>query len=196
MGADVSDEAGDPTSPDGEVGVDPTASRGPVTFTFSESSDGEQETTDEDDSALSRVLGPLGELAASDPDRLNQIFTDRLAKSIIILVPVFALLLRLLYWKIPYIKQLVFSLHLHSFAFIAILLGIGVDTATGGDVGQGWGNLGATLALLAYTFIALRRVYGQGRMLTGLKLVLLLVGYLISLVLTMMLTLILTAFTI
>ena len=49
--------------------------------------------TSGESSFLARVLGPVAELAQNDPDRLNRIFTDRLAKSIILLVPVFALLL-------------------------------------------------------------------------------------------------------
>jgi hypothetical protein len=167
-----------------------------VTFTVTEPGDLDLESSEDDDSILPRIFGPLGELLENDPDRLNQLFTDRLAKSIIILVPVFALLLRLLYWKIPYIKQLVFSLHLHSFAFLVILLGIGIDTAMGGDVGQGWGNLGATLAIIAYSFLALRRAYGQGRFLTGVKMVAVMIGYLLSLISTMILTLVVTALTI
>ena len=56
----------------------------------------EEESPDEgpaepaEPSFLARVLGPLAELAENDPGRLNRIFTDRLAKSIILLVPVFA----------------------------------------------------------------------------------------------------------
>ena len=80
-------------------------------------------------SFLARVLTPIGDLAENDPDRLNRIFTDRLAKSIILLVPVFALLLLALYRGRRYVAHLVFSLHLHSFAFLALVVGLVIDLA-------------------------------------------------------------------
>ena len=47
-----------------------------------------------------------------------------------------------------------------------------------------------------YSFLALRRVYGQGRFLTVVKMQLLLLGYLVALIVTMVLTLAAMAVTI
>lgn len=149
---------------------------------------------DGEESTIGRLLSSLGKLAVSDPKRLNRIFTDRLAKSIIILVPVFALLLRALYWRRNYISQLVFSLHLHSFAFLALFLGLVLDLALGSA--EGPGNAIAVLAIAVYTFIGLRRVQRQGRLATAGKMLLLLVGYIVALMVTMMITLALTALSI
>lgn len=149
-----------------------------------------------DPAGIERFLAPLFELMENDPDRLNRIFTDRLAKSVVVLVPVFALLLRLLYRRRPYIAQLIFSLHLHSFAFLVLLLGLGLDAAIGAAEDRRPGNGLAVLAIMVYTFLALRRVSGQGRLATVAKMAALGLGYLAALVATMMVTLAVTAFTV
>lgn len=144
-------------------------------------------------SSLETVLSPLIELMEEDPERLNQIFIDRLAKSIIVLVPVFALLLRMLYRKRPYVLQLVFSLYLHSFSFLAVLAGMALNVAFGTTDGSGPGNFVVVFAITVHTFLALRRVQGQGRVLTAAKMMVLTLGYLVALIFTMILTLALTA---
>jgi hypothetical protein len=142
------------------------------------------------------LLSPLIELMQEDPQRLNQIFIDRLAKCIIVLVPVFALLLRALYWKRSYVAQLVFSLYLHSFAFLVIIAGMALNITSGTTDGSGPGDALTVVVLTVYTFLALRRVQGQGRLLTAAKMVVLLLGYLAAVIFTMILTLALTAITV
>jgi hypothetical protein len=164
-------------------------------------SDGEETADDNDDASeepsfLSTVFAPVGELAANDPDRLNRIFTDRLAKSIILLVPVFAVLLWVLYRRCRYVAHLVFSLHLHSFAFLALVVGLAIDLPLRAAEGKGPGNALAVLVIAVYSFLALRRVYGQGRFFTVVKMAGLLIGYLVALIATMILTLALTVVTV
>lgn len=175
-GEDVSDAIGE---------AEDSASVASSSLTLAESED--------DDSLLSRMFEPLLDVAANDPDRLNRMFSDRLAKSVIILVPVFALLLRFLFWHRSYIAEVIFSLHLHSFAFLALLAGILFDLAIGASQENGPGGAVAVVAIAVYTFLALRRVQGQGRLLTMAKMVLLLAGYIIALIVTMVLTLAATA---
>jgi hypothetical protein len=151
--------------------------------------DGTSATAPGDPGFVGRMLEPVIKLAEEDPDRLNRVFTDRLAKSIILLVPVFAVLLRLLYRKSRYIAHLVFSLHLHSFAFFALLIGAGGDLAIGSTDGNGPGNNLATIVTAVYSFLALRRVYGRGRIATVVTMIGLLIGYLVALLVTMILTL-------
>ena len=163
-----------------------------------EEENGDDSAADEskEPSLLERVFGPVAELAESDPDRLNQIFTDRLAKSIILLVPVFAALLRVLYRRRSYVAHLVFSLHLHSFAFLALLVGLVIDLALRALGGEGPGNGVSVLVIAVYSFLGLRRVYSEGRLLTLAKMAALLIGYLVALIATMILTLALTAVTV
>jgi len=147
-------------------------------------------------SFLERVLGPVAEMAENDPARLNRIFTDRLAKSIVLLVPIFAALLTVLYRRRRYVANLVFSLHLHSFAFLALIFGLVIDLVAGAPAQSRPGNGLAVLVIAVYSFLALRRVYGQGRFLTAIKMQLLLLGYLVALIVTMILTLALTVVTV
>jgi hypothetical protein len=147
-------------------------------------------------SLAERIFKPLGEQLHRDPDRLGRMFADRLAKTIILVVPVFAVILKLLYWRRRYIAHLVFSLHLHSFAFLAILAGFVVDLALHAPREGGPGSGLAGLVIVAYTFFALRRFSGQGRLLTIVKMMAVFVTYLTALLVTMFSTLVLTAFTI
>jgi len=160
--------------------------------------DGQVEAAEagEEQSFLARALGPVADLAENDPERLNRIFTDRLAQSIILLVPVFAALLLLLYRRRRYIAHLVFSLHLHSFAFMALVVGLGIDLAVGASEESRPGNGLAVLVIATYSFLALRRVYGQGRLVTVMKMFVLLIGYIVALIVTMILTLALTVVTV
>jgi hypothetical protein len=169
-----------------------------VQIDVSDGDDAGGEDTDESEgpSFLSTVFGPIGELAENDPARLNRIFTDRLAKSIILLVPVFAALLWVLYRKRRYVAHLVFSLHLHSFAFMAIVVGMVIDLASWASEDTRPGNGLAVVIIVVYSFLALRRVYGQGRFLTVLKMVVLFFGYLVAIIATMILTLALTVVTV
>jgi len=163
---------------------------------------GEEEEADEasqgpeEPSFLGQILGPVAELAENDPDRLNRIFTDRLAKSVILLVPVFALLLLILYHRRRYVTHLVFSLHLHSFAFLALVAGLVIDLVARVSEESRPGNGLAVIVIAIYSYLALRRVYGQGRFLTLIKMVALLIGYILALIATMILTLALTVVTV
>lgn len=120
---------------------------------------------------------------------------DRLSKSLIVLVPIVAFLLQLLYWKPRYVAHLVFSLHIHCFSFMALVAGALADGTAGmvGATETTIGNSVATVAILIYGFLAMRRVYGQGRLLTLAKLVALMIGYAVALAMTMLGTLIVTA---
>jgi hypothetical protein len=112
------------------------------------------------------------------------------------MVPVFAVLLWPLYRRRRYVAHVVFSLHLHSFAFLVIALGMAVDFALAMVKGSGLGNGISVLAVLVYSFIALRTVYGQGRILTFFKMVILILCYLVALIVTMIFTLAVTAVTV
>jgi hypothetical protein len=149
---------------------------------------------DESSSWLDEFFAPLDDLAATDPKRFDRLFLDRLSTSLIVLVPIVAVLLQLLYRNPRFVAHLVFSLHLHSFSFLALVVGAMIDRvlgALGSDLG-GAGNSAATLSIAVYLFLALRRVYRNGRLLTAVKFVGLVVGYILSLLTTMLATLIAT----
>ena len=82
-------------------------------------------------------------------------------------IPFFALVLKLLYIRrrIFYIDHLVYALHIHSFAYVALML-IGLITMLASRYMPGW-LAGLTIALLwtmfaVQIFLSIRRVYRQG----------------------------------
>lgn len=109
---------------------------------------------------------------ATANERMARKFGDLLPRTMFLLVPVFALLLAGLY-RGPgrfYAEHFVLALHLHAFAFLALGLERLVPLAPLKLALLGW--------MGAYAFLALRRVYGEGRLRTGLKLALLGLAYL------------------
>lgn len=101
-------------------------------------------------------------------------------------MPVFALILKILHWRSRryYIEHLIFSIHLHTWAFLAFMVGNGYFKLAA--LGAGWlTTLFAWLLagwMIWYVFRAFRVVYEQRRLKTLLKLALAGGSYLIALV--------------
>jgi len=106
---------------------------------------------------------------------IGDIMQHNASRIVFLLIPVFALLLKLIYIrrKRLYFEHLIFSLHFHSFLFLLMTLAMVVNLF----------YEETTLAVLLlggiYLFLAMRRVYRQSRRKTMGKLVLLGLGYLI-----------------
>ncbi len=139
-------------------------------------------------SRLNRLANIVTQAMARDPRAMNRLLTDRLATSIIVLVPVFAALLRLLFWRRRYVAHLIFSFHLHSFAFFLLLVGIAIDALIGTASDGGIGSILANIMIAVYLFLALRQLHRQGRVVTAAKMVALFFGYLFALLITMLCT--------
>ncbi len=106
---------------------------------------------------------------------------DRGPYVMFLMLPVFAFLLKLLYIRRGrlYVEHLIFSLHLHAFAFFAFTAGILL-----GEVEAPWVQTAATwvdLAPLLYLVVAMGHVYEQGLIKSTIKAFLLLVVYSIML---------------
>jgi len=113
--------------------------------------------------------------------RVFQTISSTLPKAMFVLVPVFALLLRLLYRKSGrfYAEHFLFALHFHAFAFLALALGLALKKLLGVErmpVMQ--------FLILGYLFLALRRVHGESRGRTAFKTAVLYGGYGFLLLLT------------
>lgn len=106
-----------------------------------------------------------------DPDAFFERIIGNLSIAMFFLLPVYALMLAVLYWrkKRYYIEHLVFGMHVHSFLFIIVTLMLIASITPIGATGQGWiqGILG--LVVVAYPIIALRRFYGNGWFVTLVK---------------------------
>lgn len=103
---------------------------------------------------------------------------EQLPRLMFAMLPVFALLLKLLYLRSGrfYVEHFVFALHFHAFAFLLLTLLIGVEQIPGAaseplipTVAIGW--------IYLYLFVAMKKVYGQGIVRTGVKYAALLSAY-------------------
>jgi hypothetical protein len=99
---------------------------------------------------------------ARDPERLNQFWLRIWAWTMFALLPVFALVLRLFFRRATpwYVRHLVFSLHLHAFAFLIFAVPILVANLLPDDRQRSAAVLSAFGVICLYGVLATRRVYG------------------------------------
>jgi hypothetical protein len=109
---------------------------------------------------LQRRLDVDPKAFAAQVAELPERFIERFGSAMFLMVPLFALGLKLLYLKrgLRYTEHLVFALHLHAFWFIALACTLVPFKPVSGL---------AVMAMPVYAFLAARRVYG-GRWWAGL----------------------------
>ena len=130
-----------------------------------------------------RVLRKQAAQAVRNPRQFLGSLIDRGPYLMFLMLPVFALLLKLLYVRHGrlYAEHVIFSLHVHAFAFFAFATGILLDQP---DVG--WLNTAGTwigASSFLYLVLAMHHVYEQGFLMTTLKASVLLVIYTVLLAL-------------
>jgi hypothetical protein len=112
-------------------------------------------------------------------------------------VPLFAFVLKILYLRrrIFYIDHLVYALHIHTFAYVGVMLigliTIGLNRAAPGPL-AGWIIGLLWLAFAAQIFLSIRRVYRQGWFFTLVKFCLGGVAYLVVLSIALFATFLVT----
>lgn len=119
-------------------------------------------------------------------------FKANTANLIILLLPLFALILKILYIRrsFYYVEHLIFSIHFHCFAFLILSIGnILFSCIAMPDEFEVYLLLGVFI----YFFIAMKKMYGQSWKLTFLKFNLWGVSYTVLLVLGLMLNLLVSA---
>jgi hypothetical protein len=113
-----------------------------------------------------------------DPDLLRNAFYSALPTALFVLVPVFALLLKVLYVykRRLYMEHLVAALHGHAFvcAMLLVLMAMtSVESLLGSPAWLaapvGWLEWLGMVWIPAYLWLQLKRVYGQGWILTSLN---------------------------
>lgn len=111
---------------------------------------------------------------------LRQGIVREAPKAMLLLIPLFAALLWLLYRGRYYGEHLLTALHFHSFAFVLLLPGLVPWPArVHGPI-----NDAINLLLAGYLFVMLRRVYGGGLLVTGLRLGIVIAVYVLSIAAT------------
>ncbi|MCA9727521.1 MAG: DUF3667 domain-containing protein [Candidatus Eisenbacteria bacterium] len=125
-------------------------------------------------------------LFETDPRVISSHFVKQIPRALFLLVPLFALLLKLVYWRRSraYIEHLVFALHSHAFLFLILIPAVLTRSRM-------VGNLGMVVASV-YFFIAMKRFYDQGWGKTTLKFLLAAGAYSTVLATALLITLVLT----
>ena len=130
-----------------------------------------------DSSIVKRIFGERLKRGVRKLKENPQLFFDSVLEHapqvVFVLLPIFALILKMLYVrsKTYYFKHLVFSFHFHAFVFLVLLCITVLDV-----IGNEFISANSDLLILAIPlnlFMGMRRVYGQGRAKTLLKLLML-----------------------
>jgi hypothetical protein len=118
---------------------------------------------------INRTIAVTINKLANDPAALNGALTAWIPRALFLLVPLFAFLVAIFYWRQRktqfFVDHLVFSLGIHSFAFALLLAAAGCAQILPGEPVL-WG---AVAVLGLYTLLAMRRFYAQNWLWTGAK---------------------------
>jgi hypothetical protein len=137
-----------------------------------------------------RAHAACRKVAADRGESLKRAFLDNLPNMMFLLLPILALIHKLLYLRSRryYVEHLLFFTHVHAFVFVvlcAIIVGNSLFALVPGGVHPpGIVSAAVWIAVLAYVYLAMRRVYGQRRFKTFIKFGLLLIAYAFSLCVT------------
>lgn len=116
--------------------------------------------------------------ANKNAGRLLAGFFSVLPQTLFVLMPLFAVLLKVCYLfrRRLYMEHLLVALHSHAFIFMSVLIILGLGLLGGLSAGQPW--LSASLNFLTalawiwlflYLFLMQKRIYGQGWIMTSIK---------------------------
>jgi len=129
-------------------------------------------------------------------ENLADALLDNIPVALIVLLPLMALVLKILYplSRRYFVEHLLFFVHYHAFFFLMLIVQI-LFARIAGLLGPEDGAVDsistlilviASLYIPVYLYKAMRRVYGQGPLVTILKYLMLAVAYLTGATLTMM----------
>lgn len=111
------------------------------------------------------------DLFYNNPKLFADYFTSKLPFIIFFYLPVFALFIWLLYIRRPfnYMEHLIFAFHVQTTLFVLYIIGFSIDYIIKSD----WGFTLANTIFVFYLYKAMRNFYGQGRVKTILKFIIL-----------------------
>jgi len=142
------------------------------------------------------------QIVADEGKSVMQKVINNVPAALIVLLPLMALVLKALYplSRRYYVEHLLFFVHLHAFLFLLLTLQILFSRLAAlvslPDPIVTLTVVAASLYAPVYLFIAMRRVYGQGRFVTFLKYIVLTIAYFAGFTTIMALTFALAAFSI
>lgn len=118
------------------------------------------EDTVEDASDFGARIEAGVERLLEDPDRFRDQFIGNMSRAMILLLPLFALLLKLAWWKRLYVHHFVFSMYFHAFSFLVIAVA-GLPNVFGLTTLGMWADL-LFLWIPVHLVFALKHFYGAG----------------------------------
>jgi hypothetical protein len=129
--------------------------------------------------AQSGVLLDPGQDPKFDAAVQAQFLSDDLPRLMFVLLPVFALLLKAMYFRRLYFDHLIFSIHLHTAGYVVLALMLPLEDFANESVGLMIAQFVLLAYFLAYFVIAVQRVYASSWLVAALKSGAVLFGYLI-----------------
>lgn len=120
---------------------------------------------------------------------IREAFIHNIPKGLFILLPALALVMKAMYWRPRrhYVEHLLFFVHNHAFAFLTFGLLTLITWLVPASLGT-WISSLVWIYIVYYIFVSMRRVYGQSRLRTFAKLVVLSFAYLIGFSITVAVT--------
>lgn len=106
--------------------------------------------------------------------------SDELPRLMFVLLPVFALLLKAMYFRRLYFDHLIFSIHLHTAGYMILALMLPLEEVANQNVGLMIAQFVLLVYFLVYFVNAVRRVYGPSWLVAALKSAAVLFGYMIA----------------
>ena len=129
--------------------------------------------------AQAGVLLDPGQDPVFDAAVQAQFLSDDLPRLMFVLLPAFALLMKVMYRRRLYFDHLIFSIHLHTAAYLVLALMLPLEDIASGNLGLTLVQFVLLMYFLTYFVIAAKRVYAAGWWVTALKSAAVLFGYMI-----------------
>jgi hypothetical protein len=129
--------------------------------------------------ARSGVLLVAGQDPGFDAAIQARFLSDDLPRLMFVLLPMFALLLKIVYFKRLYFDHLIFSLHLHSAAYVILAMMLPLEDLANRYIVLMIVQVVLLVYFLAYFVIAVRRVYQSNWRAVAWKSAVVLFGYMI-----------------
>ncbi len=125
------------------------------------------------------VLLDPGQTREADAATQAQFMSDELPQLMFVLLPIFALLIKIVFPRRLYFDHIIFSVHLHSAAYVLLALMLPLEQVAG----EHWAPLVVQFVLLAYFVgyfvISVRVVYNASWLIASAKSLAVLFGYMV-----------------
>ncbi len=114
----------------------------------------EEADTEEEKSEIRQLIRTF-----SDPEMMVNNILKLMSWAFFLLLPVFALILKLFYRKVHFVRHLIFSIYMHSFIFIVFILVVLLSIIF--ENSANWLGFVLFLTIPVYLVIAMKQFFGQ-----------------------------------